>query len=91
MGEKMDKLYQAIGLEVPEVEYELLLLQFAGGFIVTLEEVQDGHFTQGVGGGVKMVRDRKVAEGAENDMLDAEVGGVICEDKGDSVFTFVGG
>eukprot|EP00061_Rhincodon_typus_P007722 g29707.t1 len=31
-----------------------------GGVIVTLEEDQDGHITQGVSGGVKMVRDWKV-------------------------------
>eukprot|EP00061_Rhincodon_typus_P004045 g21620.t1 len=36
------------------------LLQFAGGVIVALEEAQDGHVTRGVGGGVKMVGDRKV-------------------------------
>eukprot|EP00061_Rhincodon_typus_P002461 g17623.t1 len=33
---------------------------FAGGVIVTLEGAQDGHVTQGVGGGVEVVRDRKV-------------------------------
>eukprot|EP00061_Rhincodon_typus_P000855 g12994.t1 len=37
-----------------------LLLQFAGSVIVKLEEAQDGHATQGVGGGVKMVSDQKV-------------------------------
>eukprot|EP00061_Rhincodon_typus_P018002 g46976.t1 len=50
----------AIGLLALEVEYEVLLLQFAGGIIVTLEEAQDGHVTEGVGGGVKMVGDWKV-------------------------------
>eukprot|EP00061_Rhincodon_typus_P002175 g16815.t1 len=35
----------------------MLLLQFVGGVIVTLEESQDGHVPQGVGGGVEMVRD----------------------------------
>eukprot|EP00061_Rhincodon_typus_P014881 g42239.t1 len=50
----------AIGLEAPEAEYEVLLLQFVGGVIVTPEEAQDRHVTQGVGGGVKMVRDQKV-------------------------------
>eukprot|EP00061_Rhincodon_typus_P001500 g14970.t1 len=33
----------------------MLLLQFAGGVIVTLEGAQDGHVTQGMGGGVEMV------------------------------------
>eukprot|EP00061_Rhincodon_typus_P009097 g32308.t1 len=51
----MDKLCQvkeagmrgrAIGLQAPEVEYEMLLLQFAGDVIVTLEEAQDGQVTQ---------------------------------------------
>eukprot|EP00061_Rhincodon_typus_P003371 g19925.t1 len=45
----MDRLCQA-----PEVEYVVLLLQFAGGVIVTLEEAQDVNVTQG------MVGDRKV-------------------------------
>eukprot|EP00061_Rhincodon_typus_P008388 g30948.t1 len=43
----------------PEVDYEVVHLQFAGGVIVTLEEAQDGHVTQGVGGGVETVRDWK--------------------------------
>eukprot|EP00061_Rhincodon_typus_P001742 g15640.t1 len=51
----MDRLYQA-----PKAEYEALLLEFAGGVIVTLEEVQDEYVTQGVGGGVEIVRDWKV-------------------------------
>eukprot|EP00061_Rhincodon_typus_P006166 g26511.t1 len=38
----------------------MLLLLFPGGVIVTLEEAQDGHVTQGVGGEVKMVGNRKV-------------------------------
>eukprot|EP00061_Rhincodon_typus_P001921 g16138.t1 len=42
------------------MEYEVLILQFAGGIIVTLEEAQDSHVTQRVGGGVEMVRDRKM-------------------------------
>eukprot|EP00061_Rhincodon_typus_P009083 g32278.t1 len=42
------------------MEYEVLLLQFVGGVIVALEEGQDGHVTQGTGGGVKMVHDWKV-------------------------------
>eukprot|EP00061_Rhincodon_typus_P003766 g20914.t1 len=42
------------------MEYEVLLLQFAGGVTGTLEEAQDGRVNQGVGGGVKMVGDRKV-------------------------------
>eukprot|EP00061_Rhincodon_typus_P001702 g15509.t1 len=44
----------------PKAEYEVLFLQFAGGIIVTLEEAQDGHVTQGMGGGVEMIRNRKV-------------------------------
>eukprot|EP00061_Rhincodon_typus_P001014 g13450.t1 len=51
---------QAIRLSAAEAEYEVLLLQFAGGVSVTLEESQDGHVTQGVGGGVEMVRNWKV-------------------------------
>eukprot|EP00061_Rhincodon_typus_P010103 g34131.t1 len=54
----MDRLCQV--KEAPEGEYEVLLLQFPGGIIVTLEEAQDGHVTQGVGRGVKIVHDRKV-------------------------------
>eukprot|EP00061_Rhincodon_typus_P005118 g24230.t1 len=50
----------AIGLYAPKVEYEMLLLPFVGGVIVTVEEAQDEHVTQGVGGGVKMVGDWKV-------------------------------
>eukprot|EP00061_Rhincodon_typus_P016467 g44698.t1 len=46
--------------EAPEAEYEVLLLQFVGGVVVTLEEAQDGHVTQGVGEGVKIVGDQKV-------------------------------
>eukprot|EP00061_Rhincodon_typus_P015733 g43581.t1 len=46
--------------EAPNAEYEVLLLQFPGGVIVTLEDAQDGHVTQGTGGGVKMVHDWKV-------------------------------
>eukprot|EP00061_Rhincodon_typus_P013504 g39911.t1 len=38
----------------------MLLLQFVSGIIVALEEAQDGDVTQGVGGGVKMVGDKKV-------------------------------
>eukprot|EP00061_Rhincodon_typus_P008997 g32113.t1 len=45
--------------KVPEAEYEVLLLQFVCGITVTLEEGQDGHVTQGLGGGVKMVGDQK--------------------------------
>eukprot|EP00061_Rhincodon_typus_P016665 g44996.t1 len=51
---------QAITLQAPEAEYEVLLLQFADGVIVTLKEAQDGHVTQALGGGVKMVGDQKV-------------------------------
>eukprot|EP00061_Rhincodon_typus_P015943 g43896.t1 len=36
------------------------LLQNLGGVIVASEEAQDGHVTQGMGGAVKMVDDRKV-------------------------------
>eukprot|EP00061_Rhincodon_typus_P007264 g28793.t1 len=39
---------------------EVLLLLFPGGVVVTLEEAQDGHVVQGVGGGVEVVRDWKV-------------------------------
>eukprot|EP00061_Rhincodon_typus_P014570 g41658.t1 len=42
------------------VEYEVLLFQFPGRAIVTLEKAQNGHVTQGVGGGVEMVHDWKV-------------------------------
>eukprot|EP00061_Rhincodon_typus_P000935 g13227.t1 len=38
----------------------MLLLQFPGGGVVTLEGAQDGHVIQGMGGGVEMVRNRKV-------------------------------
>eukprot|EP00061_Rhincodon_typus_P015244 g42810.t1 len=38
----------------------MLLLWFAGGIIVTLEETQYGHVTQGVGGGVEVVCDWEV-------------------------------
>eukprot|EP00061_Rhincodon_typus_P014530 g41599.t1 len=44
----------------PKVEYKVLLFQFPSGIIVTLEEAQDGHVAQGVGGRAEMVRDRKV-------------------------------
>eukprot|EP00061_Rhincodon_typus_P009526 g33099.t1 len=46
--------------KAPKVEYEVLLLQFLDSIIVTLEEAQDGHVTQGVGGGVEIVRNWKV-------------------------------
>eukprot|EP00061_Rhincodon_typus_P001155 g13889.t1 len=42
------------------MEYEVLLLQFPGGIVVTLEEAQVGHVTQGVGEGVEVVHDWKV-------------------------------
>eukprot|EP00061_Rhincodon_typus_P018034 g47025.t1 len=45
---------------VPEAEYEALLLQFADGVIVTLEETQNRHVAKRVGGGVKTVGDQKV-------------------------------
>eukprot|EP00061_Rhincodon_typus_P006275 g26750.t1 len=51
---------ETIGLLGPEAEYEVLLLQFVGGIIVTLEGAQDGHVAQGVGWGVETVGDRKV-------------------------------
>eukprot|EP00061_Rhincodon_typus_P018040 g47038.t1 len=41
------------------MEHEVLLLQFPGGVIVTLEEAL-GYIAQGVGGGVEMAHDRKV-------------------------------
>eukprot|EP00061_Rhincodon_typus_P013438 g39815.t1 len=50
----------AIGLEAPEVEYEVVFLQFACGVIVILKEAQDGHVIKGVGRGVKIVGSRKV-------------------------------
>eukprot|EP00061_Rhincodon_typus_P015346 g42962.t1 len=56
----MDRSCQAIRLSAPEVEYEVLFLLFVCGIIVALEEAQDRHVTRGVGGGVKMVSDRKV-------------------------------
>eukprot|EP00061_Rhincodon_typus_P010276 g34445.t1 len=49
-----------IALLAPKVEYEVLLLQFAGSVIVALEEAQDGHVTKGLGGGVKMVGNQMV-------------------------------
>eukprot|EP00061_Rhincodon_typus_P009268 g32640.t1 len=58
--ERSQILDWAIGLSAPEVEYAVFVLQFAGGIIVTLEEAQDEHVTQGLGGGSKMVRDRNV-------------------------------
>eukprot|EP00061_Rhincodon_typus_P003629 g20553.t1 len=42
----------------PEAEYEVLLLQFADGVIVTREEAQDGHVIRG--GKVEVVGDWKV-------------------------------
>eukprot|EP00061_Rhincodon_typus_P000494 g11888.t1 len=42
------------------MEYEVWVLQFVGGVIVILQEAQDGHVTQGVGGGVKMDGNQKV-------------------------------
>eukprot|EP00061_Rhincodon_typus_P011155 g35963.t1 len=54
----MDRL--CLVKEAPKAEYEVLLLQFVGGIIVTLEEAQDGHVAQGVGEGVEVVRDWKV-------------------------------
>eukprot|EP00061_Rhincodon_typus_P014258 g41174.t1 len=50
----------AIRLQAPGAEHKVLLLQFAEGVIVALEEAQDGHVTKGVGGGVKMVGNQKV-------------------------------
>eukprot|EP00061_Rhincodon_typus_P016464 g44695.t1 len=38
----------------------MLLLQFACGIIVTLEEAQDGHVIEGMGEGIKMVGNWKV-------------------------------
>eukprot|EP00061_Rhincodon_typus_P005492 g25059.t1 len=38
----------------------MVFLRFPGDIIVTLEEAQDGHVTQGLGGGVEMVRNQKV-------------------------------
>eukprot|EP00061_Rhincodon_typus_P002587 g17952.t1 len=50
---------KAIGLSAPEAEYEVLLLQFACGVIVALEEAQDGNVIKRVGG-VKVVGDQTV-------------------------------
>eukprot|EP00061_Rhincodon_typus_P003272 g19685.t1 len=43
-----------------KAEFEVLLLQFPDGVIVTLEEAQDERVALGVGGAVEMVRDWKV-------------------------------
>eukprot|EP00061_Rhincodon_typus_P001577 g15181.t1 len=51
---------EAIGFKAPEAEHEVLLLQFVGGGTVVPDEAQDGHVTQGVGGGVEVIRDQKV-------------------------------
>eukprot|EP00061_Rhincodon_typus_P009063 g32243.t1 len=60
----MDRLCQVkeAGLRgrTPEAEYEVLLLHFLGGVIVTQEAAQGGQVTQGVGGGAEVVGDRKV-------------------------------
>eukprot|EP00061_Rhincodon_typus_P017549 g46285.t1 len=53
---------KAIGLWAPEVEYEVLLLQFAYWVIVTLEEAKDGRIITGVGGGVKMLAIRSLTD-----------------------------
>eukprot|EP00061_Rhincodon_typus_P007792 g29832.t1 len=55
----VNSMFRPSGCKLPR-RNEVLLLQFAGGVIVILEEAQDGHATQGVGGGVKMVHDQKV-------------------------------
>eukprot|EP00061_Rhincodon_typus_P002995 g19031.t1 len=53
-------MFRTLDYKLPRRNYEVLLLHFVGDVIVTLEEAQDGHVNQGVGAGVKMVRDRKV-------------------------------
>eukprot|EP00061_Rhincodon_typus_P012991 g39073.t1 len=58
--ERSYKLIVNLFCQAPKAEYDVLLLQFAGGVIVTLEEAQDGHVIQGVGGRVEMVRDWEV-------------------------------
>eukprot|EP00061_Rhincodon_typus_P015229 g42789.t1 len=47
-------------------EYEVLLLKFPGGVIVTMEEAQDGHVFQGLGGGVEVVHDWKLSSSVAN-------------------------
>eukprot|EP00061_Rhincodon_typus_P012040 g37497.t1 len=51
---------QAIGLEASKAKYEMLFLQFAFGFTLTVEEGMDGHVTRRVGGGVKVDGNQKV-------------------------------
>eukprot|EP00061_Rhincodon_typus_P018508 g47706.t1 len=52
--QKMDRKFSI------KAEYEVLFLQFSGGIVMTLEEAQDGHVVQGVGGGVEVVHDWEV-------------------------------
>eukprot|EP00061_Rhincodon_typus_P012429 g38161.t1 len=63
LGVGVETVVSGVGMcmkMAPEAEYELLLLQFAGGVIVTLEEAPDGHVIKGVGGEVKMVSNQTV-------------------------------
>eukprot|EP00061_Rhincodon_typus_P001832 g15910.t1 len=55
----MKSTFRPSGCRLPR-RNEVLLLQFADSIIVTLEEAEDGHVTQGVGRPVEMVRNRKV-------------------------------
>eukprot|EP00061_Rhincodon_typus_P002797 g18490.t1 len=60
-GEEILKLVKStLRPLAPKAEYKVQLLQFLGGIVVTLEEAQEGHVVQGVGGGVEVVRDWKV-------------------------------
>eukprot|EP00061_Rhincodon_typus_P002034 g16420.t1 len=47
-------------LQGSQADYEVLLFQPSGGIVVALEEAQDGHAVQGVGGEVEVVRDWEV-------------------------------
>eukprot|EP00061_Rhincodon_typus_P002265 g17029.t1 len=49
-----------IGLQGSQVKHEVLFLQPLGGIIVALEEAQDGHVVQEVGGEVEVVRNWEV-------------------------------
>eukprot|EP00061_Rhincodon_typus_P000995 g13396.t1 len=51
---------ETIGLQGSQAEYEVLFLQPSGGIVVVLEEAQDGHVVQALGGGVEVVRNWEV-------------------------------
>eukprot|EP00061_Rhincodon_typus_P004476 g22695.t1 len=46
--------------KAPEAEYDVLILQSTRVVIVALEEAQNGHVTQELRGGIKMVGELKV-------------------------------